>query len=352
MSNIDEFDQNVAKGRRAFQYIVDNRMAPTPRNYELWFSYVGSHNRALLEAVNAAIRAHGRLSESDAERIFFEHLSPEKGNEAVGEVGAKIGQEIENVVSLLDGAAGMSNEYGASLDSVAEQLGHQIDGGTLAKLVELLMASTKEMTANNRALESSLQESKQQIADLNLHLDAIRNESRTDQLTGIANRKHFDEHLTAKMEEAVQTGEELCLLVGDIDYFKKFNDTFGHQTGDQVLRLVAQALKASVKGLDFAARYGGEEFAVILPSTNLQAAVAVGNNIRKAVKAKELVKKSTGENLGTITMSFGAARFRIGETEEDIIGRADQCLYAAKKGGRNLVKCETDTDVEFEIAVA
>ncbi len=352
MPNLHDFDQNVAKGRRAFQYLIDNRMAPTPRNYELWFSYVGSHNKALLEAVNAAIRAHGHLSEKDAELIYIEYLSSEKGTEAVGEVGAKIGSEIENVVTLLDGAAELSNEYGASLDSVAEQLGPQVDGTGLSRIVELLITSTKEMTANNRALENSLKESKQQIADLNLHLDVIRNESRTDQLTGIANRKHFDEHLSAKIEEAGHNGDELCLLVGDIDYFKKFNDTYGHQTGDQVLRLVAQALKASVKGLDFAARYGGEEFAVILPRTNLQSAVAVGNNIREAVKAKELVKKSTGENLGTITMSFGAARFRLGESEEDLIGRADQCLYAAKKGGRNLVKCETDTDVEFEIAVA
>ncbi len=352
MTNIVDFEQSLSKGRRAFQYMVDKRSAPIPRNYELWYSYISSHSKELVEAVNAAIGASGALSESDAEKIFAEFLRPEPKVDAVDDIGLKISDEVEHIVTLLDNAAGNSSKYSESLDEVSAQLGGNVDGVTLAKLVEVLVSSTKDMSKNNRALEESLSESKQQIAELNLLLDAVRSESRTDQLTGIPNRKHFDEYIDAKISEANQTGDELSLLVGDIDFFKKFNDTWGHQTGDQVLRLVANALKSSVKGRDFAARYGGEEFAVILPATNLQSAVAVGNNIRETVKGKELVKKSTGENLGTITMSFGAARYRLGESAEEFINRADQCLYAAKKGGRNMVKCETDPDVEFDVAVA
>jgi diguanylate cyclase len=136
----------------------------------------------------------------------------------------------------------------------------------------------------------------------------------------------------------------------DIDHFKKFNDSFGHQTGDQVLRLVALAVKQNVKGQDIACRYGGEEFGVILPRTNLRQAVVVADHIRQSVMSKELVKRSTGENLGRITISIGVSCWRRGDNQQSIIERADASLYAAKRGGRNLVRCESDDDVSGTVS--
>jgi diguanylate cyclase len=112
-----------------------------------------------------------------------------------------------------------------------------------------------------------------------------------------------------------------------------------------VLRLVAQALKQNVKGQDVAARYGGEEFAVVLPRTGLQQAITVGDHIRRAVMGKELMKRSTGEHLGRITISVGVALFRKDDTTQSFIGRADAGLYAAKRNGRNRVICENDPEV-------
>lgn len=108
-------------------------------------------------------------------------------------------------------------------------------------------------------------------------------------------------------------------------------------TGDQVLRLVAMSVKHNVKGEDTTARYGGEEFAVILPNTILRAAVTVAEHIRRAVMAKELMKRSTGEHLGRMTISIGVATLRKGDTGQSLIERADTCLYAAKRHGRNRV---------------
>jgi diguanylate cyclase len=130
----------------------------------------------------------------------------------------------------------------------------------------------------------------------------------------------------------------------DIDHFKSFNDTWGHLTGDQVLRLVAMSMKQNVKGQDTAARYGGEEFAVVLPNTVLRSAVTVGDHIRRAVMAKELMKRSTGQNLGRVTVSVGVATVRNGDNVQSLISRADGCLYAAKRNGRNRVICETDPE--------
>src|SRR5439155_8965313 len=113
-------------------------------------------------------------------------------------------------------------------------------------------------------------------------------------LTELANRKHFDETIEAAVHASDQRGEPLSLLMIDIDHFKSFNDTFGHTTGDQVLRLVAMSLKQNIKGQDLAARYGGEEFAIVLPNTPLKNALKVADQIRRIVMAKELRKKSTG----------------------------------------------------------
>ena len=130
----------------------------------------------------------------------------------------------------------------------------------------------------------------------------------------------------------------------DIDHFKTFNDTWGHLTGDQVLRLVAMSMKQNVKGQDIAARYGGEEFAVILPNTVLRSGLTVADHIRRAVMSKELMKRSTGQNLGRVTISLGVATARKGDTAQSLIARADACLYAAKRNGRNRVICETDPE--------
>ena len=134
-------------------------------------------------------------------------------------------------------------------------------------------------------------------------------------------------------------------MMTDIDHFKNFNDTFGHLTGDQVLRLVAMSVKQNVKGQDTAARYGGEEFAIVLPNTVLRSAITVADHIRRAVMTKELMKRSTGEHLGRVTISIGVATLHKGDNAQTLIERTDACLYAAKRHGRNRVMCETDPEV-------
>jgi diguanylate cyclase len=169
-------------------------------------------------------------------------------------------------------------------------------------------------------------------------------ESLTDPLTSVANRKQFDRCLEHAVIEANTRGQPLSLMIADIDYFKKFNDTYGHLTGDHVLRLVARTIKDSVKGQDVVARYGGEEFAVILPNTSVREAQIVGENVRKAVMARELRRRSTAEILGRVTVSIGAAELQGEEAIQDFIDRADKCLYTAKIQGRNRVSAEADLD--------
>jgi diguanylate cyclase len=134
----------------------------------------------------------------------------------------------------------------------------------------------------------------------------------------------------------------LCLLLLDIDHFKKFNDSFGHHIGDQVLKLLASVLRESVKGQDTAVRYGGEEFAVVLPNTALEGAFTVAENIRRRIIGKELIDRKNGERLGRITISVGVGQFAPGEPLREFIERTDRALFAAKKGGRNRVVSEEE----------
>ncbi len=149
-------------------------------------------------------------------------------------------------------------------------------GSELQALVGEILVATRTMQTRAQRLEGELDQSSQQIEGLRGDLAKAQREANTDGLTGLANRKYFDYALGAAADEARVNGVPLCLLLADIDHFKRFNDAHGHQVGDQVLRLVAEVLTSSVKGRDLAARYGGEEFAVLLPQTDLEGASQPG----------------------------------------------------------------------------
>jgi diguanylate cyclase len=235
---------------------------------------------------------------------------------------------------------------------MSEKLGQSKDREGLRAIVEGLVQTAKEMEVSNQKLEARLNASKAEINELQVNLEAVRTESLTDPLTQLANRKFFDVTVEAAIAEARDRNEALSLMMTDIDHFKTFNDSFGHLTGDQVLRLVAMSVKQNVKGQDTAARYGGEEFAVVLPNTVLRSAITVADHIRRAVMTKELMKRSTGEHLGRVTVSIGVATLHKNDTPQTLIERADACLYAAKRHGRNRVMCETDPEVAAGAATA
>jgi diguanylate cyclase len=253
--------------------------------------------------------------------------------------------EIEQVMAMIGAAAGNASSYTESLVEVTQKLGGAVDAPAIRAIVEGLVLATTDMEKSNQALEARLNASKQEIVQLQQRLETVRHESLTDPLTSLANRKYFDDALAKAIAEARSREEPLSLMMTDVDHFKKFNDSYGHLTGDQVLRLVAISVKQNVKGQDTAARYGGEEFAVVLPNTILRSALTVADHIRRAVMNKELMKRSTGEHLGRVTISVGVATLQKQDTAQSLIERADTCLYAAKRAGRNRVISESDPEM-------
>jgi diguanylate cyclase len=346
---LEEHERTLAFAELALGQIKSLRQTAVPRNYEIWYVYATGYNPSLNKVINETLARSGALTEADLEQIDETYLSQIKTMDRIDKVGARVIGEIDDVMTLIIEALGMSTTYDESLSGAAEQLKTAENREQLRVIVESLVASTHEMRATNKTLEDRLQISKNEISNLQQNLDAIRAESLTDPLTGLGNRKYFDRSIDRAVEQALASGEPLSLLMFDIDHFKSFNDSYGHLTGDQVLRLVALSLKQTIKGQDITARYGGEEFAVVLPDTGLRQALTVADHIRRAVMAKELKKKSTGEILGRVTISVGVSILKPSDDTDSLIERADACLYAAKRNGRNRVICETDPEYTAEI---
>jgi diguanylate cyclase len=347
----DEYERSLAFADIALGQIKALRLPAYPRNYEVWYAYATGYNPSLNKSINETLSRNGTLTTSDIDQIYESYLSPVRMTDRLDNVGNQIIDEIEQVMSMIDAAVGSATEYTASLAHATHDLGSAKDRDGLRAIVETLVRATRDMEANNTRLENNLKASRQEINQLQVNLEAVRNESLTDPLTSLANRKYFDSALEKMIAQSRANGEPMALLLTDIDHFKAFNDTFGHLTGDQVLRLVAVAVKQNVKGQDIAARYGGEEFAILLPNTPLRAALIVAEHVRRAVMTKELMKRSTGEHLGRVTISVGVATLGGNDTGQSLIERADNCLYAAKRNGRNRVICETDPqDMSAEAA--
>jgi diguanylate cyclase len=340
----DAHERTIAFAQIALGQIKALRHEATPRNYEIWYNYATGYNPSLNQMINELLARNGTLTEPDLERIHSTFFAPTRITERIDKVGARVADEISQVMAMIGAAAGSAMSYSESLAHITEKIGGVKDRDSLRVIVESLVQTTNDMQMTNQSLEQKLNASKAEISQLQQNLEMVRHESLTDPMTGLSNRKFFDEALERSIADAQTRGEPLSLLMIDIDHFKKFNDTYGHLTGDQVLRLVAASLKQNVKGQDIAARYGGEEFGVILPNTVLRSAVTVADHIRRAAMSKELMKRSTGEHLGRITISVGAAALHRGDTPQSLIERADACLYAAKRSGRNRVICETDPE--------
>ena len=341
----DEHERTVAFADIALSQIKALHQPAIPRNYEVWYAYATGYSPSLNQVINETLAKNGTLTNTDLEHVYSTYLSPTRLTDKIDTVNSRVMDEINQVMAMIDAAAGSASSYSESLADVQTQLGTAKDRDGIRAIVESLVQSAKEMQRNNDSLEAKLSASKQEINTLQQNLEVVRTESLTDPLTGLSNRKFFDESLDRLIAGATEHSEPLSLLMTDIDHFKVFNDTWGHLTGDQVLRLVAQSVKHNVKGQDIAARYGGEEFAVILPNTVLRSGLTVADHIRRAVMSKELMKRSTGQNLGRVTISIGVAQLHRGDTSQSLIARADACLYAAKRNGRNRVICETDPEV-------
>jgi diguanylate cyclase len=237
-------------------------------------------------------------------------------------------------------------DYGNTLSYWSKEIRQHRTMDNLLQAVATLAAETARASDRNRVLEQQLSAASARVTRLKDSMADLKRETTTDRLTGLFNRKAFDVRLRRAVAEAKADGSPVSVLMLDVDHFKLVNDTYGHQTGDLVLRLIGRLLTDSVKGRDTSARYGGEEFAVLLIRTNLKGGAALADQIRLSLENKHLVKRRSGDEFGKITVSIGVAQAQPKDTAASLLDRADAAMYRAKQLGRNQVCAPQDDSTQ------
>jgi diguanylate cyclase len=307
---------------------------PTPVNYELWLHIAAYPECDLAKEVYRLVETGESMTESVTETLATRYISRSKINDEVRDTGLKLTQELSQITKLIHNAQTASQDYNQTLVGAQEELGKEsVD---ISVLVSHLTKATSEILQHHDDLEKKMADSANEVKSLRRHLDQVRLEAMTDGLTNLANRKCFDENLNRHFDEN-DASYPLSVAVIDIDHFKKFNDTWGHQTGDQVLRYVSSVLARVGRAPRLAARYGGEEFAILFPGEEAVQMAPLLNEIRSEISSRLLKRRSTNEELGSVTISVGVAQREDNEDINDLIERADQALYQSKRNGRNQV---------------
>jgi len=305
-----------------------------PLSYTLWYEHVAGVNPSLSRVLSAHLQTGSPLTEQEVHRLHAQHVMA-RDVEALERLQEQLRALLAETARTAANAGVEAGQFGQALEQHKAQLS-EASGVDVSHMVAELLKETVRMQATTQSLTEKLQASAQEVSTLNERLQRAQTEALIDPLTGLKNRRGLERALADTFGEAAPL-PGAALLVADIDHFKKINDTYGHLLGDKVIRAVAQVIHDNIKGRDIAARIGGEEFAVLLPETSAQGAAALAEQIRVAVSRGRLHRGEHDEVSGSVTLSVGVAVGRAGETLETLMQRADEALYAAKKGGRNRV---------------
>jgi diguanylate cyclase len=324
--------------RLALQFMTRQDAPLHPVSYAVWYEYVAGINSRLKTEVDALTRDGARLSDDATYALYRKHVA-DVDEETSRRISTNVQRIVAQVSESAEQAGDRASRFGSTLERLSESLEQPGAGASAPGSIKDFLRDTRDMQQAIGDLRARLDESRREADRLKLEVSRAREEALVDALTGLANRKGFDMAIASCLGEAGPGKPGPCLLMLDIDHFKRINDSYGHLFGDRVLASLGQLLKANVKGRDTAARYGGEEFAVLLPETPLAGALGLAEILRKAVAGGRVKRIDKPETIGNITVSIGLAEFRAGEPVAELIGRADQALYASKSGGRNRVTC-------------
>lgn len=334
------FAQSAEYLRLAIKQMSQQDAGLHPLSYAIWYEYVSGINLELQRAIDAQLKTQAKLDDAGTAALYYRHIADLDARTAL-RIGNSVTHMVEQVSDSASNAGDQAARFGDSLERWGEALrrpGSTANGGAIMAGIADILRGTQDMQRAISELQERLDDSSREAQQLRQEVARAREEAIIDALTGLVNRKGFDAALAACLHESSTADPGPCLLMIDIDRFKRINDTHGHVFGDKVLAGIGEVLRANVKGKDTAARYGGEEFAIILPRTPRGGAIGLAEALRALVASSRI--KQEGKNqalIGNITVSIGIADYVDGEEATDFIARADQALYDAKAQGRNRV---------------
>ena len=324
--------------RAALGHMGRHEAAFNPITYTLWYEYAAGCNPKLHAALDELQRANSTVDDATVDRLFLEHVAP------VDESTLKrVSVEFQKVMTGIEQSASQTGDragaFGAQLTDLSEALQSNDVQSLSPHLIEAL-AATAAMKQSAEALQRQVIASQNEITRLHTDLDRARGEALLDALTGILNRKGFDQRLQSMLAQPPRTGTDHCLILLDIDHFKNVNDTHGHVMGDRVIEGLGEVLKSTAATPTQAvARYGGEEFAVLLPHSSLEYGTRLAESLRQRAKAMKIRNRTAQGEMLSVTVSCGVTSMREGDDAATLIARADGALYQSKHAGRDRVSC-------------
>jgi diguanylate cyclase len=319
--------------RLALQQIQRHSATLVPLNYALFYCYVAGHNQQLNEKMEALLNTNPAWQHDGATRLFLRYLTP-CNDVAMSELQEDLLSVLQEVIKATCGAADGIDHRAEALDQHVAELANCRDPREVFRIASQVLRETHLLAQESKALASEIQASAQEVEKLKLELVRARREGTVDSLTGLHNRKAFDDVLKQLIEKA----ETFGLIIMDVDHFKMINDQHGHLVGDRVLCQLAKVLSSRTRATDTVSRYGGEEFAVLLPNTPISETRRVAEQLREGIRSLNMRRTDNGTRIGKVTASFGVAEYFRGETAYQLIARADNALYQAKRNGRDRVE--------------
>lgn len=323
-------DPALLHAHAAMASMLEHGLAPTPANYLVWFSFHSDGAPGLRAAMEQHRAAGHRLTQDAMEDLHLQFFTADREAVSLREVASRLEGAVNEAIGLVHDAREDALRYGGTLAQASDRLSREPE--SLNALLRRLVTETLEVSRRSEAAARNLAETARKTQELRHELAEARRLASTDPLTGLANRRQFDEAL----REQLAARRPAALLMVDLDHFKAVNDTHGHPVGDQVLCQLAGIMTEAAPEGALAARFGGEEFSLLLPSGVLREAMGVAERIR-AKLAQSAVQLPQGGPRVTVTASLGLAVAGAGESPEQLIARADAALYEAKRGGRNRV---------------
>jgi diguanylate cyclase len=342
-----DFDYATTIADRANRFMSQHAVPPTPANFSVWFNYAMGATPALRKTIDILVANRQKFDSPTNHDLYVTYVNPRANSGVADDFPEQLRGVISSAREFLATAISDNRTQIETLGEVSSQYRTVNDPRAI---IERLVNELSNATTRASSLEANFLETSEELDKIRDSLKLAEQHSNTDALTGLANRRALEEFVRSAQIAAMETGEPLSILMIDIDHFKKFNDSFGHQVGDQVLRVVAKVLQESVREGDLATRYGGEELMAVLPGTPLDICADVAERIRRRISEARLTRRATGEEISSVTVSIGVAQFRLAESAETLIERCDRALYQAKRSGRNCTI--TESDIEGETAAA
>jgi diguanylate cyclase len=340
-----DYEYASATARRAVLQMAERGVLPTPNNFSVWFNYGLGTSPDLKRAMDILAGNKKKFDVKTMRDLFSAYVDTATvGNELSNSISQQLTSIMNDAKYLLNVAISDNHTQLQAMGRVADQAGA---GADPQFLIERLVNELSNAATRAKKLESQFVQTSGELDKIRASLNTAEERAKTDILTGLPNRRALEEFFRTAQIAAMEDGRPMSVMLIDIDHFKKFNDTFGHGVGDQVLRLVANVLRERVREYDLPARYGGEEFIAVLPGADLTTGEAIAERIRLAICECHIKRRSTGDLLPGITVSIGVGEFRPGESMADLIERCDRALYRAKGSGRNQVLTEIEVLTEL-----